>query len=424
MECGTPFCHGYGCPLGNFIPDWNDLVFNNEWEAALRMLQKTSNFPEFTARLCPALCESACVLGLGFEPVTVCNIELAIIEKGFKEGWVKPRIPSVRTGRRAAVIGSGPAGLAVADILNSKGHTVEVFERDEQPGGLLRFGIPDFKLEKRIIDRRIELLKKAGILFSYEVEIGVDINLRYLQKKYDAVIVAIGCREPRDLSIPGRDYNGICFAFDYLATQNRINAGTCTKPSEYLSAKDKKVVIIGGGDTGADCVGTAVRQGASEVIQIEILPKPPAERTDDMPWPVHPAIYRKSASIEEGGVQHWSVMTTEFQGRAGAVEKCCCVEAEMKDGAFVPVKGSEFELEADLVILATGFIHPDHKTVLEPLGVNLNKRGMIDAEQNGQTSVKGVFAAGDAVSGPSLIVKSIAQGRSAALSADAYLRTL
>lgn len=424
MECGTPFCHGYGCPLGNNIPDWNDLVFRGDWEKALRILEKTSNFPEFTGRLCPALCESACVLGLGFEPVTVRNIELAIIEKGFENGWVTPRPPSARTGRRAAVIGSGPAGLAAADILNSMGHTVEIFEKDEKPGGILRYGIPDFKLEKSIIERRIDLLRKEGIIFTCEVEIGIDINIRYLKRKFDTVVLAIGCREPRDIPVPGREYNGICFALDYLTAQNKALAGISAAPPEHFSAKDKKVVIIGGGDTGADCVGTAVRQGASEVIQIEILPKPPAERTDDMPWPSHPAIYRKSPSIEEGGVQHWSVMTTEFKGRGGNVEKCCCVEVEMKQGKIIPVQRSDFELEAQLVILAAGFVHPDQKTVLEPLALNLSERGMIDADENGQTSEQGIFAAGDSVSGPSLVAKAIAQGRTAALSADAYLRTL
>lgn len=420
MECGTPFCHGYGCPLGNYIPDWIDLVYSGKWESALRMLEKTSNFPEFTARVCPALCESACVLGLEFEPVTIRTIEFTVIEKGFEQGWVQPCPPSGRTGRRVAVIGSGPAGLAAADMLNRCGHTVEVFEKDRKPGGLLRYGIPDFKIEKTVIDRRLDILRQEGITFICDVEIGVDISPGYLLKKYDAVIPAVGCRRPRDLAVPGREHKGICFALDYLSEQNRINEGV-SPSSDLLCAQDKKVVVIGGGDTGADCVGTAVRQGASEVIQLEILPKPPAERTSDMEWPVHPNIYRKSPSHEEGGIQHWSVLTSAFKGAEGRVTACSCAEARMESGTFVPVSGTEFEVEAQLVIIAAGFTGPEEASVLESLGIGINNRGLIEEPAD---PAHGIFAAGDAVSGPSLVVRAIARGRSSALQADEYLRDL
>ncbi len=422
MDCGTPFCHGYGCPLENLVPEWNELVYQGKWKEAARRLDRTAPFPEFTGRLCPALCESACTVGLGFESVSIRYAELTIIEKAFKEGWIVPKPPVSRTGKEIAVIGAGPAGLAAADKANVLGHSVTVYDRFPAPGGLLRFGIPDFKLEKHIIDRRITLLEEEGIVFSNEAEVGEDITIKYLQKKYDAVILAIGCWVPRDIPIPGRDLKGIHFALDYLIQQNRINTGEAVPESERITAEGKRVVIVGGGDTGADCIGTAVRQGAEDILQIEILPKPPADRPETMPWPTHPRLYKQSASHEEGGKQKWSVLTKEFSGSDGHVTSIAAAESVFEDGKISEKKGTDFTINADLVVLATGFVHPEHNGIVDPMGLEKDARGNILIDENFMTSADGVFAAGDASRGPSLVVHAIRGGIDAAAGADKFLK--
>jgi len=376
MDCGTPFCH-WGCPLGNYIPEWNDLVWNDQWERALELLYATNNLPEVTGRICPAPCEYACVLGINDDPVTIRENELAIIEQGYKRGWIKPHPPETRTGKKVAVIGSGPAGWACADQLNQAGHRVTVFEKDDQPGGMLRYGIPDFKLEKSILDRRLAILKKEGIEFLTKVEASVE----QLRPQYDAIVLAGGARVPRDLKIPGRELKGIHFAMEYL--------------TQKIDSKGKRVVVIGGGDTGADCVGTANRQGASCVVQIEILPRPSESRPANQPWPVYPLLLKVTSSHEEGCERQWSVATKEFKGLGTRVQglKCVKVDCELKE-----IPGSEFIIEADLVILALGFLKPDIKI-----------------------EDKGVLVAGDMRRGPSLVVWAIAEGRRAAHDADEFL---
>lgn len=390
MDCGTPFCH-WGCSLANVIPEWNDLLYRGQWEKALRVLQSTNNFPEITARICPNTCEYACVLGINDEPVTIRENELAIIEYGFKNGLIIPNPPKKRTRKKIAIIGGGPAGLACADHLNKAGHRVTVFEKDDKIGGILRYGIPDFKLEKWIIDRRIKILEKEGAVFKTNKEI------KKIEKGFDAVCLAIGSREPRDLKVEGRDLKGIYFAMDYL-----------TKKS--INAKGKHIVIIGGGDTGADCVGTAHRQGARSVTQIEILPQPPESRTDAMPWPTFPAILKTSTSHEEGGERKWSIQTKKIIGTNGRVSRLIC-ESE----------GKEFGLKTDLVILAMGFIHSVHKGLLTNLGLSFDSRGNIKTDENYMTSKKGIFSAGDCHRGASLVVWAIMEGRQAARAIDTYL---
>lgn len=437
MDCGTPFCH-FGCPLANVIPEWNDLMFRDEWEKAFKLLQSTNNFPEITGRICPATCEFACVLGINDDAVTIRENELSIIEYAFKKGLVKPNIPKKRTGKRVAVIGSGPSGLACADLLNKFGHKVTVLEKDDKIGGILRYGIPDFKLDKKVLDRRISLLKKEGIIFKTKAEAGgEDYPVeKFLpkadsptakKKEFDGICLATGLREPRDLLIEGRILNGIHFAMDYLIQSNKRVAGKKINPAEIIDAKGKKVVVIGGGDTGADCIGTAHRQGASLVTQIEILPQPPQCRNESMPWPKYPMLLKTSTSHEEGGERHWSILTKRFIGENNQVKNLCCVKAELGKDAkgcqlIKEIPGSDFCLEADLVILAMGFTRPIHAGLLDKLGVEYDARGNIKTDNNYATSVKGVFSAGDARRGQSLVVWAINEGRQAAEAIDKYLK--
>ena len=429
MDCGTPFCH-WGCPVGNYIPEWNDLMFHGHWEKALSLLSATNNFPEFTGRLCPAPCEYACVLGINEDPVTIRENELAIIEHGFEKGLIKPVPPKKRTGKKVAVIGSGPAGLAAADQLNKAGHKVTVFEKDDKAGGILRYGIPDFKIDKKIIDRRLAILKKEGVEFKAGINVGIDYSVSKLKTGFDAVCLTLGSREPRDLKIEGRNLKGIYFAMDYLTQSNR-RVGEGFKPSPtggdgFIDAKDKKVLVIGGGDTGADCVGTAHRQGAKSVVQIEVLPKPSECRPEDQPWPKYPMIFKSSTSHEEGGERHWAILTKKFIGEKENVKKILCVKIDFqKDALGCPVMAeipaSEFYIEADLVILAIGFVRPEHPGLLERLGVEFDSRGNIKTGEDYMSSIKGIFSAGDMRRGQSLIVWAISEGRRAAHYIDKFL---
>lgn len=425
MECGTPFCHTSGCPLSNIIPEFNDLVYQDLWEEALHVLLSTCNFPEFTGRLCPAPCEPACVLGINDDPVTIRQVELSIIETAFERDYIRPFSLSKRFDERVAVIGSGPTGLAVADSLNMAGYNVVVYDSAEKPGGILRYGIPDFKLEKWVIDRRIDLMKRSGIVFEMGVNVGSDISYDYLHDSFDAICLAAGAREPRDLKVHGRELEGIHFAMDYLVCQNRKNAGEHVDCC--IDAKDKKVVVIGGGDTGSDCLGTAIRQGASKIYQFEIMPEPPEKRPDSTPWPAWPNIMRKSSSHEEGGERRWSVSTKAFMGKSGHCERMECVEVDCKRNKngtldFREKKGSEFEVEAELVLLAMGFVGPGRNSLVEKLQVEVDNRGNIKVDEHNMTSVKGLFAAGDMVRGQSLVVRAIADGRKAAQWIMNYLR--
>ena len=420
MDCGTPFCH-WACPIGNYIPEWNDFMFRGEWQKAIDLLEATNNMPEITGRLCPALCEYGCVLGINDDAVTIRENELAIIEYAFKNGLIKAKPPKKRTDKRVAVVGSGPAGLALASQLNKAGHQVTVFEKHDKFGGILRYGIPDFKLEKRLIDRRLKVWKKEGIKFKKSVNVGMDYSTIKLLKDFDAVCLAGGSRVPRDLNIEGRDLKGIHFAMDYLIQANK-------KDRAGINAKGKKVVVIGGGDTGADCVGTAHRQGASCVVQIELLDKPSECRSSHEPWPKYPMILKTSTSHQEGGERHWSVLTKRFIGKDEGVEKLFCVKVEFgpeKDAKNCPVMkevaGSAFEIEADLVILAVGFIHPEHRGFLSELGVEFDNRGNVKTDDNFKTSVNKVFSAGDMRRGQSLVVWAISEGRKAAHHIDKYL---
>ncbi len=436
MDFGTPFCH-WGCPIVNYIPEWNDLVFRGKWQKAFELLQATNNLPEITGRLCPAPCEFACTLGINDDPVTIRENELSIIEYGFKYGLIKPNPPKKRTGKSIAIIGSGPAGLSCADQLNKAGHSVVVFEKNDRVGGILRYGIPDFKLEKRVLDRRIKILRKEGIEFRTNVFVGVDYKLAKLKKEFDAICLTGGCRVPRDLKIEGRDLSGIYFAMDYLIQANKRVMGekfSSDKPSpcaqglgNLINTRGKRVVVIGGGDTGADCVGTAHRQGAACVVQIELLPSPPECRTQDYPWPKYPLILKTSTSHEEGAERKWEVLTKKFIGENGQLKKLFCVKVKFpeKDQSGCPVmrevKDSEFEIEADLVILALGFLHPEKEGLIEKLGVELDSCGNIKTNENFMTKVLGVFSAGDMHRGQSLIVWAISEGRRAAYCIDKYL---
>jgi glutamate synthase (NADPH/NADH) small chain len=425
MDCGIPFCH-QGCPLGNIIPDWNDLVYRNRWREALERLHATNNFPEFTGRLCPAPCEAACVLGINQPPVTIKQVEQHIIDFGFERGYVVAEPPAHRTGKTVAIVGSGPAGLACAQQLNRAGHTVTVFERADRIGGLLRYGIPDFKMEKWVLDRRLQLMEEEGVIFRPGVNVGVDITAEQLRAHFDAVCLAGGSTIPRDLPVPGRELKGIHFAMEYLTQQNKLNAGDPLE-GERITAEGKRVVILGGGDTGADCLGTVHRQGAKEVYQIELLPKPPEGRTADMPWPQWPFILRTYAAHEEGGIREWSINTKAFSGENGHVQRLHAVRVEFgppgPDGRrpMKEIPGSEFTLECDLVLLALGFLHPQHEGLLNALGVEYDARGNVKADQNYMTNVPGVFVAGDMRRGQSLIVWAIAEGREAARGIDIYL---
>ncbi len=428
MDCGIPFCNN-GCPLGNIIPDWNDLVYRGNWQEAIERLHATNNFPEFTGRLCPAPCETACVAGINTEPITIKNIEVSIIERAFAEGWVQPVMPSKKTGKKVAVIGSGPAGLAVAQQLTRAGHDVVVFERADRIGGLLRYGIPEFKMEKAIIDRRLEQMVAEGTEFRTNAYVGgpsddeTSIPVEDLRAEFDAIVISTGATAWRDLPIPGRELEGIHQAMEFLPLANRVQLGDME--ASPIDVKDAKVVIIGGGDTGADCLGTSLRQGASEVHQFEIMARPPESRPDANPWPTWPVIYRVSSAHEEGGERHYAVNTTEFIGSDGRLTglKGHEVEMTMVDGrpTFEPVEGSEFELEADYVFLAMGFTGPEQGTLLDQLGVELDGRGNVVRSGEWGTNVDDVFVCGDAGRGQSLIVWAIAEGRSCAASVDESL---
>ncbi len=425
MDCGIPFCHGFGCPLKNCIPELNELIYKDRWEQACQLLHSTNNFPEITGRVCPAPCEAACTLSINDEPVLIRHIEFQIVERGFKEGWIKPEPPAEKTGKRVAVIGSGPAGLAAAQQLARAGHNVVVFEKDDKIGGILRYGIPDFKLEKRIIDRRIEQLKAEGVEFQTGVNVGEDISARYLKKMFDCICLAMGAGQPRDLNVPGRGYENIIFAMDYLRAQNKLCSGEPLDESGIITAKNKVVVIIGGGDTGSDCVGTVRRQGTRQIYQLEILPEPPDVRPPDTPWPEWPRIMRTSSSHEEGCKRQWSVMTKRFSGVGIRVEKlhCCNVEWTTQNGKWKlkELPGTDFSLNADLVILAMGFLHVAHNGLIKSLSLKLDDFGNI-AVNNYQTSQNGIFAAGDAVTGTSLVVRAINNGREAAIAIDDWLQ--
>jgi len=416
MDCGVPFCHT-GCPLNNIIPDWNDLVYRDRWHAAVRVLHSTNNFPEFTGRICPAPCEAACVLGINEPPVTIKVIERTIIDHAFAEGWIVPEPPAVRTSKRVAVVGSGPAGLAAAQQLARAGHWVTVFEKSDRIGGLLRYGIPNFKMEKQGIDRRMEQMEAEGVEFITKANITA---LDDLTREYQAVVLAMGAEQPRDLPVPGRELKGIHFAMDFLTQQNRRNEGDSEDKSKAILATGKPVIIIGGGDTGADCLGTSHRQKASSVHQFEILPKPPEDRAPTTPWPMWPLQLRIESSHEEGGVREWAMATTKFEGDAkGNVKKLHGVRVG-PGPKFAPVKGSEFTLDAELVLLAMGFTGPVKPGLIEKAGIQLDQRGNI-ATENYQSSIPGVFAAGDARRGQSLVVWAIAEGRKAAEAANEYL---
>jgi glutamate synthase (NADPH/NADH) small chain len=420
MDCGIPFCHT-GCPVNNIIPDWNDLVYNNRWREAIRVLHSTNNFPEFTGRLCPAPCEAACVLGINEPPVTIKNIEKTIIEHAFREGWIAPELPEMKTGKRVAIIGSGPAGLAAAQQLARAGHSVIVFEKSDRIGGLLRYGIPDFKMEKPVIDRRLEQMRAEGVAFRPGVHVGVDVRGQELRRGFDAILLAGGAEQPRDLNVPGRELNGIHFAMEFLPQQNKRVAGDAENASKAILATDRNVIIIGGGDTGADCLGTSHRQKARSVHQFEILPKPPDKRAGSTPWPLWPLQLRAESSHEEGGIREWSVATTKFTGdEHGNVKKLHGIRVGPAP-RFEPIPGTEFELDAELVLLAMGFTGPVKNGLLEQLGVNLDQRSNVATGSDHQSSVPGVFAAGDLHRGQSLIVWAIAEGRKAAHYIDAHL---
>ncbi len=422
MDCGVPFCHS-GCPLNNLIPDWNDRVYRGRWRDAIRALHATNNFPEFTGLICPAPCEAACVLGITDPAVTIKQIESAIVERAFLEGWIRPEPPEARTGKRVAIVGSGPAGLAAAQQLNRAGHNVVVFEKADQIGGLLRYGIPDFKLEKSVLDRRLEQLVKEGIEFQTRAHAGVDLPMPALRRKFDAVLLAGGAEQPRDLKVPGRELNGIRFAMDFLSQQNRRCAGDRTDSKTEILATGRRVAILGGGDTGADCLGTAHRQRALSVHQLEIMPLPPPERSIQTPWPLWPTMLRVESSHEEGGVREWSAATVRFSGDdRGNVTRLHAVRVGPPP-KFEPVPDSEFQLEVDLVLLALGFTGPAPNGMFDELGVALDSRGNVSTDGNYTTSTPGIFAAGDMRRGQSLVVWAIAEGRQAARAINHYLRT-
>jgi glutamate synthase (NADPH/NADH) small chain len=427
MDCGIPFCNN-GCPLGNVIPDWNDLVYHGKWEDALASLHSTNNFPEFTGMVCPAPCESACVLGINDDAVTIKQIEWEISRNGWEKGVIKPVIPTKRSGRSVAVIGSGPAGLAAAQQLNRAGHSVTVFEKNDRIGGLLRYGIPEFKLEKAIVDRRLEQMREEGVAFQTGVHVGVDLSPADLRRNFDAVLLCCGSEKPRDLPIDGRDLDGIHFAMEFLPQQNKRVAGDTLPAESEILATGKHVVVLGGGDTGSDCVGTSLRQGAASVTSIELLERPPAERAASTPWPEWPLMYRTSSSHEEGGEREFAVLTKRFNGEGGRLKSLTAVRVEFGEPdasgrpAMREVPGSEFEIRADLVLLAMGFLHPAHEELLDKLGVRFDPRGNVAADTSGfATSEAGIFAAGDCRRGQSLVVWAIWEGREAARQVDTYL---
>ena len=416
MDCGIPFCHT-GCPLGNLIPEWNDLVRTNSWAEAADRLHATNNFPEFTGRLCPAPCETACVLGIGADPVTIKNVEVAIADRAWEAGWVAPRLPARPSGRSVAVVGSGPAGIAAAQQLARAGHAVTVYERADRVGGLLRYGIPEFKMEKAVLDRRLAQLRAERVVFRTGVDVGADVPAAELREAHDAVVLAVGATQWRELPVPGRGLSGVYQAMEYLPPANRVCAGDLAESP--ISAAGRQVVIIGGGDTGADCLGTAHRQGALSVTQLEILPRPPQSRPSAQPWPTYPMVFRVSSAHEEGGERVYGVSTQEFLADdVGRVRALRLVDV---DDRFQPVEGTERELRADLVLLALGFVGPERGRLLDDLGVSYTERGVIARHDNFMTDVPGVFVAGDAGRGQSLVVWAIAEGRSCAAAVDAYL---
>jgi glutamate synthase (NADPH/NADH) small chain len=425
MDCGIPFCH-QGCPLGNLIPDWNDLVYRDKWREAIDRLHATNNFPEWTGRLCPAPCEGSCVLGINDDPVTIKAVEQSIVEHAFEAGWVTPQPPVVRTGRRVAIVGSGPAGLAAADQLNRAGHAVIVFERADRVGGLLRYGIPEFKMEKRFLDRRLRLMEKEGVVFQTNAHVGVSVPVDDLRREFDAIVLAGGACQPRDLPIPGRDLAGIHFAMEYLPLQNKRGEGDVIPDAQFLTAAGQRVVIIGGGDTGADCLGTVHRQGARSVHQFELLPRPPDTRAPDNPWPQWPNIFRVSSAHEEGGERIYSVSTERFLGdERGHVRALEASQVEViRAGGRLdvkPIPGTQFTLPVDLVLLAMGFLGPERAGLLADLGVKFTERGNVWRDANWMTSVPAVFTCGDMQRGQSLIVWAIAEGRSCARGVDLFL---
>jgi glutamate synthase (NADPH/NADH) small chain len=431
MDCGIPFCNN-GCPLGNIIPEWNDFVYRDRWKDALDMLLKTNNFPEFTGRVCPAPCEEACVLGINEKPVAIKLVEQNIIDHAFAEGWIAPRVPEKRTGKKVAVIGSGPAGLGAAAQLNKAGHLVTVFERADRIGGLLMYGIPNFKLDKKIVDRRVRLMEGEGIVFKTNANVGENIKIEDLRRDFDAVVLCSGATAARDLKVPGRELNGIYKAMDYLPLQNKRNMGDHIPDEQFISAKDKNVIILGGGDTGADCLGTAQRQGAKSIKQFELLPRPPESRTNEMPWPYWPMIFRTSSAHEEaahgygGDVRDFSINTKSFSGENGVVKVLHGIRLEWAKGAdgrfaMKEIPSSEFDLDCDLCLLAMGFVSPEHPGPIQQLGLKLDPRGNVTVDENYMTSLPGVFSAGDMRRGQSLIVWAISEGRCAAHGVDKYL---
>jgi glutamate synthase (NADPH/NADH) small chain len=427
MDCGIPFCHAYGCPVKNRIPDWNDMVHRRNWRKALDLLHSTCNLPEITGRVCPAPCETACTLAINLPPVTIRHIELQIVEHGWREGWIRPEPAEHKSGKRVAIVGSGPSGLPAAQQLARKGHEVVVFEKADRIGGLLRYGIPDFKLEKWVIDRRLEQMKAEGVVFETGVNAGVDVSAGYLRRSFDAIVLAAGATVPRDLPAPGRELSGIHFAMEFLTQQNKANAGNAPPRGERISAEGKHVVVIGGGDTGSDCIGTSRRQGAASITQIELLPKPPEERVPENPWPMWPVVLRTSSSQEEGCDRMWSIQTKRFVGEEGLVRRLSCVKLEWTEPdaagrrTFREIPGSEFDLPADLVLLAMGFVHVEHGPLIRDLGVFTDPRGNVVADRNVMTNVPGVFGAGDSVMGASLVVRAIDLGRRAADGVGRYL---
>jgi glutamate synthase (NADPH) small chain len=418
MDCGIPFCHT-GCPVNNIIPDWNDLVYRDRWKDAIRVLHSTNNFPEFTGRICPAPCEAACVLGISEPPVTIKLIEKTIVDRAWEEGWIKPEPPETRTGKRVAVVGSGPSGLAASQQLNRAGHEVTLFEKNDRIGGLLRYGIPDFKLEKRVLNRRLEQMLAEGVQFQTNAHVGGNIPAQDLRKEYDAVLLTGGAESPRDLPVPGRELKGIYFAMQFLPLQNKVCAGD--KISDQIRADGKRAVIIGGGDTGADCLGTCHRHHAKAIHQFEIMPMPPLERSPLTPWPLWPMMLRTESAHEEGGKRDWAVNTVKFTGdENGNVKKLHCIRVGPPP-KFEAIPGTEFELEADLVLLALGFLGPVKNGMIEQLGVNLDARSNVATGPDYMSSVPGVFAAGDMRRGQSLVVWAISEGRKAAVAVDKYL---
>ena len=426
MNCAVPFCHT-GCPLGNLIPEWNHLIYVGQWKEALQRLHATNNFPEFTGRICPAPCEPACVLAINEDPVTIEYIEKAIVDKGFEQGWITPEPPVTRTDKKVAVVGSGPAGLAAAQQLNRAGHSVTVFERSDYIGGLLRLGIPDFKLEKQIVQRRVDLMEQEGITFRTGMQVGRDILLAEIYDTFDAVCLTIGAGQARDLQIPGRSLDGIHLAMEYLTQENLKIAGHTIQPKDTITANGKRVVILGGGDTGADCLGTTHRQNAGAVYQLELLPQPPPHRNPGNPWPQWPVIFRTSPAHEEGGVRDYNVLTKSFDGANGKVQRLNAVRVKWGDldesgrPSMVEMPGSDFSIEVDMVLLAMGFIHPEHEGIVTEMGLDLDGRGNIKTDSDMMTTVPGVFAAGDSSRGASLVVWAIAEGRKAAHGIDIYL---